>query len=1018
MADALSKRIEESPTAIEHGLEVWVDRRGTGSGEVLRPGESWQKQIEEAVADSTAFAVLVPPAGVSFWVDIEMRLGINKLAEKAAAGEPHPFIPIVGNARDLTKLPRTATLFQAAELKSLGDGGDSFDGLDAIIRAALNLDARDQVSVVAEPFMGFSAFDAETAALFFGRERETRELVEKLRATNFVVVYGDSGAGKSSLVKAGLIPRFREGVFADRTEATRPDPAAWHVVQMRPGREPFQGLVNGVADAARAAGLTIDWDKLGVAIRSRDAGRIGDALREAAPRDAKLLLVVDQFEELWTSTADDIREKFIRVLLALAPAGDFNRRVVATMRRDYFNLCSADPALWSRLDSGAASGRFLLRRMDPDGLRAAITKPLSLAGETAMHAKELADAVLRDITDQPGDLALLEMALTEAWRRRRDFEGSVLRAYEHIGRVEGALATAAEEVFANAGNVPTQLSEAERPVAEALFMRLVQVGDAQGATRRVVSRNELTDDGWRVAQKLASAECRRLLVIRDDRDDDVHDGATGGTTDADRPRDDGAKRDRSDRPAPARTSASTAELAHEQLVTQWSRYQGWLRNSAADRCRADDKRQLDRLMDRAARWEDRGRVRGDLASGSDLAEFGALAQRRDGWLSQTERGFIGASRAEQHRQWIYRAASLAAIFANLLTATIVSSAFWRQAENRANTLEAKQLWDAFEFQGGRASPREIESLWKLAQAPPDVRAAFVGQILTNDDLATRFARAPTAITHALVGLDRERRSALANAVMTRMPTSLECRVAVAFLAIEIENTAAFEAVLSAIKETADLDQAAALGTGLAALADKLGDEQAALAVDPLLAAIKGTVHSRQVAALGTGLAALAVKLGDEQAVRAFDHVLAAIKGTTDSGQVAALGTGLATLASNLGDEQAARAVDPLLAAINGATDSNHLATLGDTLVALLGGLSDEKVVGRSMLDAMRVPHMGAASFRSPWKTHGRLDDALRLRFEDAPPKEQGFWALIEWAEKRFPDFDFKTPPQRPHETAN
>jgi len=660
-AVALARQIEESPTAKQHGLLVWLDSRGFDSTLQLRKGEDWQAQIERAIADSTAFAVYVPPAGVPFWMGIEMRLGIERVAAAEVQGRPYPFIPIVAPGRDLRTLPPTARLFQAS-LKPLDEG------IEPIIRAALGLDSTDRAKLVDHPFLGLRAFDAERAGLFFGRELETMNLVERLRARNFVVVVSDSGAGKSSLVKAGLVPRFREGAFAERFDR-RPDPAEWHAVQMRPGREPFEGLANGVRSAANAAGTPYDASTHGKWIRSSEPGQVRDALREIAPADAKLLLVIDQFEELWTLTPAELRAQFVDLLLTLAPPDDFAMRVVATMRRDYFNLCRELPKLAARLDSGPIGGRFPLGRMSDGGLRQAVMKPLALAGVPTSDAKALADVVLRDVSDQPGDLALLEMALTQSWVRRGEHGGDLLRAYESIGRVEGALAEAAEDTFANPMKHPALLSEHERPVAEALFMRLVRAGDANGATRRIVKRQELTEEGWRIAQKLATEECRRLLVIREGEDARAADGAT-------------------------------AELAHEQLITQWARYQRWLRSSTEDHQRAEDKRRLDRLIDAAEQWRTLGRASRDLAGGSALAEFNALARARLGWLSESEFAFVQASARRAARRRRTAAATLLGVIGVLLLATTVTTHFWRQAERRAVDAEASLLWHPLECKDG------------------------------------------------------------------------------------------------------------------------------------------------------------------------------------------------------------------------------------------------------------------------------------------------------------------------------
>jgi hypothetical protein len=124
------------------------------------------------------------------------------------------------------------------------------------------------------------------------------------------------------------------------------------------------------------------------------------------------------------------------------------------MRRDYFHQCSDYPALEQRLKP---AGRFLLKAMSREGLRDAIEKPLLLAGETETSARRLANAVQLDLTEQPGNLALVEMALSEVWRRRAAYGGDLGQTYDAIARLEGALATAAEDVFENPSGDPGRL---------------------------------------------------------------------------------------------------------------------------------------------------------------------------------------------------------------------------------------------------------------------------------------------------------------------------------------------------------------------------------------------------------------------------------------------------------------------------------------------------------------------------------------------------------------------------------
>lgn len=610
-AEKLVDALKASPAAQAAGLKVWFDKRD------LRLGTSWQEQLENAIdRDATAFGLFLTKAGALNWVRLEVRVALDRVVREKRAGRIFPFVPIiVDDPGHIDALPPFARQYQGVTL------GSDHAGIADLIQIAAGLTVDKPVALVAEPFVGLGAFDAEHAALFFGRREEAKALVERLKATNFVVVVGDSGSGKSSVVKAGLIPAFREGAFSD-PRAVRPNPALWHVIEMRPGRVPFDGLIEGVRRAAEAAGKSAadrgtlyDW------VRTRKADKIVDALRDCGPAGASVLLVVDQLEELWTLTTDDeARQAFIRALLAVAPAGDASRRVVATMRRDYWHQHTDDDALAHRLAADGAAGRFLLPPISDVGLREAVEKPLLLAGQDESRARALADEIVKDIQGQPGNLALVQMALFESWQRRGESGGDLALAYQRLDRLEGALAHAAEDVFWNPSGNAEKLTADERRVAEALFMRLVRAGDAGGATRRPVSLSELTPEARGVAQKLATPACQRLLVI-------------GGTESAEG----GDARD-----------GLTVELAHEQLATQWPDYRFWLRGTKTSRHdpdprRATDKRAFDRLIDAAARWHARGGLNDDLARGGDLSDFERLWNQRRTWLSPVEKDFVRGS---------------------------------------------------------------------------------------------------------------------------------------------------------------------------------------------------------------------------------------------------------------------------------------------------------------------------------------------------------------------------------------
>ncbi|MGG5890120.1 TIR domain-containing protein [Falsiroseomonas sp. HC035] len=726
---ALADAIESAARSTGLDLTVWLDKRPGR----LRAGEPWQEQLEHAVEhEATAFALLLTREGARNWVRFEVRAALDRVVSEQRNGRRFPFIPIIADdPADIGLLPAFARQFQGVRL----DQGPA--GIQELVRAAVDLPTGAPVALVEEPFMGLDAFGSEDAALFFGRDAEVKALVARLKKTNLLVVVGESGAGKSSLVKAGLIPAVREGALADPL-GRRPDAAAWHVVEMRPGRDPFEELVKAAQSAARAAGVPADTIlALGPALRSRNASSILDALRLSGPHDAKLLLVVDQLEELWTQTIDDqARTDFLDAMLLLAPPGETSRRIVGTMRRDYFNLCADHTPLWNRLNADDKAGRLLLGAMGPEGLRAAVEKPLMLAGIAASDAKALADAVLLDVTDQAGNLALLEMALTEAWRRRHLHGGDLVVAYDAIGRLEGALATAAEDVYLNAAQDPEMLLASERTVAEALFMRLVRAGDGGGFTRRIAHEDELSADALVVARKFTTRRCRRLLVSGRGRPLEGDDEAVG-----------------------EEAGAGSVELAHEQLATQWARLRRWLRRSGEEPLRGRDKRILDRLMDAARRWAELGRRTEDVAQGGDLDDYLALAGRHKDWLSPLERDFLEqgkVARADRERErenalktirelasrrlWQLRAGSAVALLFLGLAGLLGWQ--WTTAARLARS-EAKQR-DAAVASAGLAEARLIQ-----AQRREALRLApLVRQELARGD-------ATTAMLLALEGLPRD-----------------------------------------------------------------------------------------------------------------------------------------------------------------------------------------------------------------------------------------------------------------------
>jgi hypothetical protein len=472
---SLADRLEAAPQAREYDLKVWIDKRD------LSVGKSWKKSLQDALNQSTAFAVYVGSRGVVNWVWEEVSVALDR----AHADSQYPLIPIFAADSKPIDLPGFLSQYQGVT----EPGGDN--DFSKLLRAVLRLDPRAVVETERDPFIGLRAYDSGKAHLFFGRDQEVEQLLGLLRQENLVMVVGDSGSGKSSLARAGLIPAFRGGRLA-HLGREGPDDTVWHTVETRPGNDPFARLADDLRTSALRAGFgPQNAGELADMVRqsearagglSRSVDRVRDALLSSAPasvtRPCKILFVVDQFEEL--ATSPDAGE-YVRVLLRLADPQDDQVRVVITMRRDYYYLCASFEELHNRLEKDGRRARYVLQRMSPDGLRDSIVEPLRLAGVGNRVRDDLATAILKDVSEQAGELALLQMALWRTWSVRQEHSGNLLSAYGAIGRVDGALAQAAGEAFAD-------LPDEDRVRAETLFVRLVRPGESGSVVRRVAGR--------------------------------------------------------------------------------------------------------------------------------------------------------------------------------------------------------------------------------------------------------------------------------------------------------------------------------------------------------------------------------------------------------------------------------------------------------------------------------------------------------------------------------------------------
>jgi WD40 repeat protein/DNA-binding winged helix-turn-helix (wHTH) protein len=461
------------------------------------------------------------------------------------------------------------------------------------------------------PFRGLQVFEAEDAWLFFGRDPEIEELLVRLGRSPVLVIIGNSGCGKSSLVRAGLIPALRSDRFpipqfhlpktqpgaavphmhgapddsfpAGTSSALIGDADVWRVAVVRPSAAPFDYLAEmlpgqlapALSLREQAEFITDYRGKLplgGEALRNAISALVNAGRQES--EQLHILLVVDQFEELFTVTSNhQIRERYIDALLA-ASRWDASVAVhlVLILRADFYAHCLEHSGLSRCLDTNT----YNVPRMNHGQLREAIERRLALAG--AGMESGLMDALLNDVGSEPGNLALLEHALSQLWEKCGGFGCTLTnQAYAAIGRLRGALSAHADTVYREITD------KTQKQLAQKIFLELVQLGEDAPDTRRRVRKEELLALGARkeVEALLARLASSRLIAIS---------GEEGSEQEA------------------------FVEVSHEALIREWSALREWITQNR------EEIKLGRRLVQAAAEWEGLKRDPGALLQGARLAQ--------------------------------------------------------------------------------------------------------------------------------------------------------------------------------------------------------------------------------------------------------------------------------------------------------------------------------------------------------------------------------------------------------------
>jgi hypothetical protein len=408
----------------------------------------------------------------------------------------------------------------------------------------------------ANPFPGLRPFETDEYRLFFGREGQSDALLERLERSRFLAVVGTSGSGKSSLVRAGLLPGLRGGMMAGAG-------AGWRVAVARPGHDPVGNLARALAadEVLPAAGAGLPRQEREAVVEAMlGGGSLGlvDAARAARLEGQKLLVVIDQFEELFrfraarAAAADDEASAFVKLLLEAARQRDVPVYVVLTMRSDFLGDC----AQFQGLPEAINDGQYLIPRMTRDERRFAIVGPVRVA--RARMTEPLINRLLNDVGDNPDQLPILQHALMrtwDEWRAKRPEHEAAHAAgakidvccYEAIGGMSDALSCHADEAY-------TELADdRRRRLAELLFKALTERGPDNREIRRPTRLKEICEIAGAGADEVAGV----VEVFR-------REGRTFLMP-----------------PEGVRLEPETIiDVSHESLIRNWGRLREWVKDEA------------------------------------------------------------------------------------------------------------------------------------------------------------------------------------------------------------------------------------------------------------------------------------------------------------------------------------------------------------------------------------------------------------------------------------------------------
>jgi serine/threonine protein kinase/WD40 repeat protein len=520
------------------------------------------------------------------------------------------------------------------------DPADRFSSAGAFSRALEEVTLRVETIEEPKPYPGLASFSAADAEYFFGRELEVETLIKKLQQLHLLALIGPSGAGKTSFLRAGLIPALPQNM--DHVFCT-------------PGDSPVIALSQALVPK-----FSGDVEAIQLLLRFEDVSAAIDLMRRWKSRHPEVLLVIDRFEELFTLNSPEAQSRYVEVIGRAALEADV--RVLLVMRDDFLFHCHHHPGL-----APIFSELTPLGTLTGTALRRALVQPALKCGYR-FEDETLVDEIIADIEQERGALPLMAFAASRLWDKRDRQSGTLTRqAYREIGGVAGALAQHAEQTMERIGSerqpivreifrnlITAQNTRAARDTDELLS---VFASDSVGRPSLAAGTKAAGTEARPPGVKVVTEEVLRILI-------DARLLTSFETTEGE-------------------NRKSRVEIIHESLLTNWPRLVRWQTQDA------DSAQLRDQLRQAAQLWEQRNRSQDLLWTGASYLEFQAWRQRYPGGLTTTEEAFAQAMTHRATTSRRQRRIMLAAAFAIIVAIAVTLGMFWHRSEVSLTKAEAE-----------------------------------------------------------------------------------------------------------------------------------------------------------------------------------------------------------------------------------------------------------------------------------------------------------------------------------------